>query len=64
MDDKTRISPDPGAAAVGPGTQLSGIFELDELIATGGMGEVYRGHNIETGDKVAIKSLQLLTGTK
>ncbi|MCR5856362.1 serine/threonine-protein kinase [Mesorhizobium sp. J428] len=55
MDDKTRISPDPGAAVVGPGTQLSGIFELDEHIATGGMGEVYRGHNIETGDKVAIK---------
>ena len=55
MDDRTRISPDPGAAVVGPGTQLSGIFELDEHIATGGMGEVYRGHNIETGDKVAIK---------
>lgn len=55
MDDRTRISPDPGTAVVGPGTQLSGIFELDEHIATGGMGEVYRGHNIETGDKVAIK---------
>ncbi len=55
MDDRTRISPDPGAAVVGPGTQLSGIFELDEHIATGGMGEVYRGHNIETGDKVAVK---------
>ena len=25
------------------------------MIATGGMGEVYRGHNIQTGDPVAIK---------
>ncbi|MGE0500248.1 MAG: protein kinase [Rhizobiaceae bacterium] len=34
---------------------MSGIYELDERIASGGMGEVYRGHNIQTGDKVAIK---------
>jgi serine/threonine protein kinase len=52
-DDKTRISPE--ATATGTGTQLSGIYELDERIASGGMGEVYRGHNIQTGDKVAIK---------
>jgi serine/threonine protein kinase len=52
-DDKTRISPE--VAATGAGTQLSGIYELDERIASGGMGEVWRGHNIQTGDKVAIK---------
>ncbi|MBZ9961184.1 MULTISPECIES: serine/threonine-protein kinase [unclassified Mesorhizobium] len=52
-DDKTRIS--PGAANTAVGTQLSGIYELDERIAFGGMGEVYRGHNIQTGDHVAIK---------
>ncbi|TIN33704.1 serine/threonine-protein kinase [Mesorhizobium sp.] len=52
-DDKTRISPDVATTAVG--TQLSGIYELDERIAFGGMGEVYRGHNIQTGDHVAIK---------
>ncbi|TIM27150.1 MAG: serine/threonine protein kinase [Mesorhizobium sp.] len=52
-DDKTRISPDVASTAVG--TQLSGIYELDERIAFGGMGEVYRGHNIQTGDHVAIK---------
>jgi len=51
--DKTRISPNPGHTGVG--TQLSGIYELDERIASGGMGEVYRGHNIQTGDHVAIK---------
>ncbi|GLS31143.1 serine/threonine-protein kinase [Neomesorhizobium albiziae] len=52
-DDKTRILPD--MAKTGVGTQLSGIYELDERIACGGMGEVYRGHNIQTGDHVAIK---------
>ncbi|KUM27468.1 serine/threonine protein kinase [Mesorhizobium loti] len=52
-DDKTRIS--PNLAYAGVGTQLSGIYELDERIASGGMGEVYRGHNIQTGDHVAIK---------
>ncbi|BAV51216.1 serine/threonine-protein kinase-like domain [Mesorhizobium loti] len=52
-DDKTRISPQ--LANTGVGTQLSGIYELDERIAFGGMGEVYRGHNIQTGDHVAIK---------
>lgn len=51
-DDKTRIAPDTG---VRKGTQLNGIYEIDEHIATGGMGEVYRGHNIQTGDPVAIK---------
>ncbi|MGX5831072.1 protein kinase domain-containing protein [Mesorhizobium sp. 43Arga] len=52
-DDKTRISTNDIYAGVG--TQLSGIYELDERIASGGMGEVYRGHNIQTGDHVAIK---------
>lgn len=52
-DDKTRILPDMANTDVG--TQLSGIYELDERIASGGMGEVYRGHNIQTGDHVAIK---------
>ncbi|TPJ40074.1 serine/threonine-protein kinase, partial [Mesorhizobium sp. B2-6-5] len=52
-NDKTRLSPQVANTAVG--TQLSGIYELDERIAFGGMGEVYRGHNIQTGDHVAIK---------
>ena len=52
-EDKTRILPDMTDTHVG--TQLSGIYELDERIASGGMGEVYRGHNIQTGDAVALK---------
>ncbi len=52
-DETTRIQQQ--AATVSVGTQLSGIYELDERLASGGMGEVYRGHNIQTGDHVAIK---------
>lgn len=52
-DEKTQILPQVTNATVG--TQLSGIYELDERLAFGGMGEVYRGHNIQTGDPVAIK---------
>jgi serine/threonine-protein kinase len=41
--------------SVRPGTQLNGIYEIDSSIAVGGMGEVFRGHNIQTGDPVAVK---------
>ena len=40
-----------------PGVQLNDTYEIDERIASGGMGEVYRGHNIQTGDPVAIKAI-------
>lgn len=43
---------------VRPGTRLNGIYEIDALIATGGMGEVYSGRAIETGIKVAIKMVR------
>ncbi len=43
---------------VAPGTRLNDIYEVDALIASGGMGEVYRGHTIHTGDPVAIKLLR------
>ncbi|MEQ1951988.1 serine/threonine-protein kinase [Mesorhizobium sp. CN2-181] len=52
-DEKTMLMSLPDPVAVG--TQLSGTYELDERIAAGGMGEVFRGHNIQTGDPVAIK---------
>ena len=52
-DERTRIVAAPDSVAVG--TQLSGTFELDKRIASGGMGEVFRGHNIHTQDAVAIK---------
>ena len=43
---------------VGPGTRLNGIYEVESLVATGGMGEVYRGRAIETGIAVAIKMIR------
>src|ERR1700755_2088762 len=46
------------APRLSAGTKLNGIFEIDEHIAYGGMGEIYRGHAIETGDVVAIKVMR------
>jgi serine/threonine protein kinase/tetratricopeptide (TPR) repeat protein len=40
------------------GTELNGIYVIDTLLATGGMGEVYKGHSIQTGDIVAIKVIR------
>jgi serine/threonine-protein kinase len=44
--------------ALPPGTTLSGIYEVGKRIGHGGMGEVYRGRMLETGDSVAIKVLK------
>jgi serine/threonine protein kinase len=37
------------------GTQLNGMYEIDHPVGSGGMGEIYRGHEIETRHAVAIK---------
>jgi serine/threonine protein kinase len=49
---KTRIY---SIVGIGPGTQLNGLFEIDAKIASGGMGEVFRGHEIMSGHPIAIK---------
>ena len=41
--------------SISPGTRLNGIYEIDQPIGFGGMGEIYKGHVIETGDPVAVK---------
>src|SRR4051812_39802720 len=46
------------AARLAQGTRLNGIFEIESHIAAGGMGEIYRGHAVETGDVVAIKVMR------
>jgi serine/threonine-protein kinase len=43
---------------IAPGTRLNGIYEIDYPIGAGGMGEIYRGHAIQTGDAVAIKVIR------
>jgi serine/threonine protein kinase len=40
-----------------PGTMLGGRYRLDEMIATGGMGEVWRGFDAAANRPVAIKIL-------
>ena len=54
-DEKTRIA--ISRTTLEPGTQLNDTYEIDARIASGGMGEVYRGHNIQTGEPVAIKTI-------
>lgn len=46
---------DRRVTAVTTGTQIIGTYEIEQLISSGGMGEVYRGRNIHNGEPVAIK---------
>lgn len=48
----------PSRTIIPAGTRLNGIYEIDEPIAAGGMGEIYKGHAIETGDRVALKLMR------
>ncbi|WP_342362971.1 serine/threonine-protein kinase [Terrarubrum flagellatum] len=47
-----------GRSGLAAGTRLNDIYELESTIAAGGMGEVYKGRLIETGDPVAIKMIK------
>src|SRR6266699_1856461 len=47
----------PSYRGVAPGTRLNGIYEIDQMIGAGGMGEVYKCHEIQTGAAVAVKML-------
>jgi serine/threonine-protein kinase len=39
------------------GTRLNGVYEIDEMIGSGGMGEIYKSHELQTGTAIAIKML-------
>jgi eukaryotic-like serine/threonine-protein kinase len=58
VEDQTVVQP-VATGSVKPGTRLNGLYEIEKLIAQGGMGEVYRGFNIQTMDPVAIKMIRL-----
>jgi serine/threonine-protein kinase len=59
FDDRTVAAVAVGSyGALPAGTKLNDAYEIDAPIAAGGMGEVYRGHVIETGDAVAIKVIR------
>ncbi|MBB4365870.1 serine/threonine-protein kinase [Bradyrhizobium sp. CIR18] len=46
-----------GYCGVLPGTRLNGIYEIEAVIGAGGMGEVYKCREIQTGSPVAVKML-------
>ncbi len=46
---------DGDAGGLAPGTELNGIYRIENRIGKGGMGEVYVGHEIHADRKVAIK---------
>jgi serine/threonine protein kinase len=56
-EDRTVFQPS-GARSIRPGARLNNVYEIERLVAQGGMGEVYRGFNIQTGDPVAIKMIR------
>jgi eukaryotic-like serine/threonine-protein kinase len=46
------------ALGISAGTRLNGVYEIDGPIASGGMAHVFKGHEIQTGDAVAIKIIR------
>lgn len=52
---KSPVTQSPVATTVTSGMVIAGTYEIEKLINRGGMGEVYRGRNIHTGDPVAMK---------
>ena len=43
---------------LGPGALLNDTYEIDSLIGSGGMGEIFKGHEIHSGGVVAIKVIR------
>ena len=52
---QTTTAPSGQGAPVPVGTLINNNYEIKQLINAGGMGEVFRGENVFTGDSVAIK---------
>lgn len=47
----------PSGQLLPAGTRLNNLYEIEEHIADGGIGTVYRARDVESGDPVAIKVL-------
>lgn len=47
----------PADQSLPAGTRLNNLYEIEEHIADGGIGTVYRARDVESGDPVAIKVL-------
>lgn len=48
----------PSMTPLQPGALLNNTYRIDRMLGRGGMGEVYRGTNVHTGDQVAIKVIR------
>jgi len=44
--------------AMAPGMVLNGMFEVQRLVGTGGLGSLYEGVSLTTGERVAIKVMR------
>ncbi len=54
----TQANFDSSSTGVSAGRVLGGRYRLDSLLASGGMGEVYRATRLHIGDEVAVKVLR------
>ena len=54
----TQTNSDSSGTGVSAGRILGGRYRLDSLLASGGMGEVYRATRLHIGDEVAVKVLR------
>jgi class 3 adenylate cyclase len=57
------VDGEPTLTMVRPGAVVGGVFELESVVGSGGMGVVFRARHRETGARVAVKLLRLLTPT-
>lgn len=54
-DQDPDSTPDRASSVLEPGSRIGGDYQVDAVIKAGGMGEVYRAHNIHLGSPCAIK---------
>src|SRR5579863_7924462 len=57
MTENDALQPPP-RGSLRPGVVLNDMFEIERLIAEGGMGEVYKGVATASGNTVAIKLIR------
>jgi len=57
MNDRTVVFA-RNAAEIAPGVRLNDTYSLLELVGEGGLSQVFRGFNIHTGQRVALKFLR------